>query len=96
LSGLSETSQIRLLALISLELTIFARSAYSSQASPADCAKLQKINELQHRIADRIVHLSNRTETYPPEIFASMVIEGADEIGCGAMLQRVLRTALTS
>ena len=96
LLGLPEPSQIRLLGHIALELTIFARSAYRSDGISADSNLLRKINELQHRLSDRIVHLCDRRETYPVDVFASMIVAGAEEIGFKKILERVIRTALTT
>ena len=78
---LSPTLQARLLASLSHDLTIVARSYDGPEGREALSGILVALNELQHQITAQIGHLIGNEERYPDDVFVEILFEHAEKSG---------------
>jgi hypothetical protein len=74
--------KLRMLSILSHNLTICARSAYSSEVDDGLARKrLRAFNELLHLVTGHLMHiLAHDSKRYPDDVFMSILFEEA-EIG---------------
>lgn len=92
----STTRRTRFLAALAYLLTITARNAYpQAAATPVQTTTgLGCHNELLHTVLGRLVADLAHTPGYPDDVFPSILVEKADQNGCGDELHRALQQAI--
>jgi hypothetical protein len=92
----SPTRRTRFLAALAHLLTTTARNAYpQAGATPAQTTTgLRCHNELLHTVLGRLVADLGHTPGYPDHVFLSILVEKADQNGCGDELHWALQQAI--
>ena len=83
--GMQPEQQQRLLALLALNVTVAARTAYPGQVEEHLVAgKLRAFNEVLHTIAGQLLHLMDEDPNrYPDDVFLDALFERAQQGDCG-------------
>ena len=89
---LSEKEKIKCLAFLSHELTILARDTYEvGTENIVNQPMIREINEIQHRISNKMISLSIGSEGYSSKELMQMVFGGKTEIAIENIFSRVVR-----
>jgi len=83
--GMKPDEQQRLLALLALNVTVAARTAYPTQVEERLVAeKLRAFNEVLHTIAGQLLHLIDADlNRYPDDVLIDALFELAQQGNCG-------------
>ena len=78
--GKSEQEQMKILARLSHQITIFARDTYELESEGLSSPeKLRCINEIMHRVLGQLnKHLNSDSSRYPDDLFIKMIFDMAD------------------
>ncbi len=88
---LSETEKIKCLAFLSHELTILARDTYEiGTENIVNQPMIREINEIQHRISNKLISLSLGNEGYSSEELMQMIFGGKTENAIENIFSRVV------
>jgi hypothetical protein len=82
--GLQPSQQQRVLALLALNITVAARTAYPDQVEEhLVAAKLRTFNEILHTIAGQLVHLIDEdSNRHPDDVLIDALFERAQQGDC--------------
>jgi hypothetical protein len=82
--GLQPEQQLRLLALLALNVTLAARTAYPGQVEEHLVGgKLRAFNEILHTITGQLLHLIEKdSNRYPDDVFVDGLFERARQGNC--------------
>jgi hypothetical protein len=82
--GMQPERQQRVLALLALNVTVAARTAYPGQVEKRLVAgKLRAFNEVLHTIAGQLLHLIDQDSIrYPTDVFIDALFERAQQGDC--------------
>jgi hypothetical protein len=83
--GMQPDQQQRVLALLALNVTVAARTAYPGQVEERLVAgKLRAFNEVLHTIAGQLLHLIDEdSNRYPDDVLIDALFELAQQGDCG-------------
>ncbi len=81
---LQPDQQLRVLALVALNVTVAARTAYPGQVEERLVArKLRAFNEVLHTLTGQLLHLIERdSNRYPDDVFVDALFERAQQGDC--------------
>ena len=87
-AGMQPDQQLRILALVALNVTVAARTAYPGQVEERLVAgKLRAFNEVLHTIAGQLLHLIDEdSNRYPDDVFIDALFERAQHGDCASDL----------
>jgi len=93
--SMSDTSKARLLGRVCFDLTIAFRDiALASPVAQSDLAKLQGINEIQHKALSQMsAHQRGQSERYPDRDFLLLLVTMGKNFKVAGYLQNSLMTA---
>lgn len=75
-AALDVSKQATVLAVLGDRLSLLARDTYNQSGGVADSDRLRKFNEAENRILAQLARiLSRKTQRYPDDIFANIVID---------------------
>jgi hypothetical protein len=88
---LSEKEKIKCLAFLSHELTILARETYEvGTENIVNQPMIREINEIQHRISNKLISLSLGNEGYTSEQLMQMIFGGKTKNAVENIFSRVV------
>ncbi len=92
LRAMPADQKLRVLALLAHNLTVAARAAYPGQVEPhLVTTKLPALNELQHTVTGRLMHLAAGDENgFPDDAFLEVLFEKAKRGDCEPELLHAL------
>ena len=81
---MSSEQQISFLSRLAADITLWARDTYEAGTDNVlDPQRLRSFNEFQHRVASQLLHMLERdAKRYPPDVFATMLVDYAAELHC--------------